>query len=322
MTADAMARSAGPRHEALLYDDRHAFVAAVEPWVDEGLRAGDEVLVMVPADNAASLARRLGARGRRVTFTPPESLGRPVGPMFRGLRALISEAAAGRRSLRLVAEHPRAGEGRLIRGELREFVHHDAICAAGLRGAAVSVLCAYPGHRLHDDEARLVREAHPLLRRGAEVGPSAGHREAAALVAEGQRRVGRYVTPPSGERVPLRDPGDLARLREVVRVVAGRAGTARRGTDDFAVAVSEIATNALVHGSGDAVAAVWASGGEVVCDVRDGGPGLADPLAGYEPADARSRRGRGLWLARQLSTLVEVGRSETGTLVRLHLVDG
>jgi hypothetical protein len=51
----------------------------------------------------------------------------------------------------------------------------------------------------------------------------------------------------------------------------------------------------------------------LVCQVRDDGPGIADPDAGSVRPEARARHGRGLWMTRQLSQDVHITSKPGGT---------
>ena len=82
------------------------------------------------------------------------------------------------------------------------------------------------------------------------------------------------------------------------------------------LALSEVATNALVHGGGSATVLVHARPEAVVVDVRDHGPGAGAGAADRPPVP-ESLSGRGLWLADQVCDHMEVIGSVTGTVVRL-----
>ncbi|MCX6464622.1 MAG: hypothetical protein NTW05_13695 [Pseudonocardiales bacterium] len=49
-----------------------------------------------------------------------------------------------------------------------------------------------------------------------------------------------------------------------------------------------------------------------------GGPAI-DPLLGYVAPRPRSRRGRGMWLIRQLTDLVEIRTAASGAAVRMRV---
>ena len=86
----------------------------------------------------------------------------------------------------------------------------------------------------------------------------------------------------------------------------------------MALAVTEVLTNALLHGAPPALLHVYDAGATWVCHVEDGGLAPMDPLAGLLPPAEPSDHGYGLWLARQLCAAVDVGHDRSGTHVRLH----
>jgi anti-sigma regulatory factor (Ser/Thr protein kinase) len=80
-------------------------------------------------------------------------------------------------------------------------------------------------------------------------------------------------------------------------------------------AINEIATNSLQHGGGRGELRVWTDGGWLVCAVSDSGH-LTAPLAGKLPPAAND--GAGLWLANQLTDLVQIRSTPDGTEIRVH----
>ena len=87
------------------------------------------------------------------------------------------------------------------------------------------------------------------------------------------------------------------------------------------MAVDEITSNAVRHGTPPAGLRLWIAPGLLVAAIRDSGHGLDDPFAGYGPAHGEdlSRGGMGLWLARQLCDHVDISTDDDGTRVRLTL---
>jgi anti-sigma regulatory factor (Ser/Thr protein kinase) len=85
----------------------------------------------------------------------------------------------------------------------------------------------------------------------------------------------------------------------VRRVLEERGASGSVGTD-FVLALSEIATNALVHGGPPVEARVWVGPDRLHAVVSDNGPG-PDPLVGYLPVSPSPGGGIGLRLARQLT---------------------
>ena len=111
-------------------------------------------------------------------------------------------------------------------------------------------------------------------------------------------------------------PGDLAPLRDFVRLHATTLGLSGDRADLLTLAVSELATNTLQHTTGGGRVRLWASDGRVLCDVIDGGPmrTLGRPM----PA-AEALRGRGLAIVERICDEVGVEPATEGTRVRLAL---
>jgi serine/threonine-protein kinase RsbW len=108
----------------------------------------------------------------------------------------------------------------------------------------------------------------------------------------------------------------LTEIRRLVRSVAHEVTPARAG--DVVLATHEVAMNALTHGQGRGAVRVWAADDELVCEVEDNGAGIWDLLAGTLPPAPHQDRGRGLWIARQLSDRLDIETTPYGALVRLR----
>jgi anti-sigma regulatory factor (Ser/Thr protein kinase) len=83
------------------------------------------------------------------------------------------------------------------------------------------------------------------------------------------------------------------------------------------VAGTEVAANAVRHGSGIQEVRTGRADGRFVCEVVDRGPGFDDPAAGY--IAPREGTGSGLWVARQLTWRLEAFPSPRGFTVRTWL---
>jgi anti-sigma regulatory factor (Ser/Thr protein kinase) len=86
----------------------------------------------------------------------------------------------------------------------------------------------------------------------------------------------------------------------------------------LALAVTEIATNALIHADGGAHLEIIIESGAVIVEISDHGPGLPpDRIVQLPPAS--HTHGRGLWLARHLCDRVDVLPTADGTRVALTM---
>ncbi|MEV4347577.1 ATP-binding protein [Actinoplanes sp. NPDC049596] len=112
------------------------------------------------------------------------------------------------------------------------------------------------------------------------------------------------------------EPGDLAPLRDFIRLHATALGLPGDRADLLTLAVSELATNTLQHTAGGGRVRLWGADGRVYCDVIDGGPLRA--LGRSMPA-ADAPRGRGLAIVERICDEVDVETDGAATRVRLAL---
>ena len=135
----------------------------------------------------------------------------------------------------------------------------------------------------------------------------------------GERRTTEGVTEGESYAAAIgSDPAEVAAVRRAIRDIAVRHGFADRA-GDLALALDELLANAQEHGRPPIRVAAWADG-RVVVEVSDAGGGF-DPnrVWSTHPPAPLGRRGRGLWIARQLADVVTIHSDERGTTVRLEL---
>jgi anti-sigma regulatory factor (Ser/Thr protein kinase) len=115
---------------------------------------------------------------------------------------------------------------------------------------------------------------------------------------------------------------DLFAIRGLVGQHAAAAGLSEDRVSDLVLAVNELATNAIRHGSGGGTLHLWTRPGRFVCQVSDRGRSdggrIDDPLAGRRIPSGEVAGGLGLFTVNQLCDLVEVRTSDAGTTVRVH----
>jgi anti-sigma regulatory factor (Ser/Thr protein kinase) len=124
--------------------------------------------------------------------------------------------------------------------------------------------------------------------------------------------------PPGSTTLGCSRLSDVALARGSVRARGAEIGLARDVVADLELALTEVLTNALLHGSPPSLVHLYDEGGMWVCHVQDGGGLPFDLLSGVVPPAAPADHGYGLWLARQLVAAVDVGADDSGTHVRLH----
>lgn len=114
------------------------------------------------------------------------------------------------------------------------------------------------------------------------------------------------------------DPGEIAEVRTALRGMAQRAGFSDRA-GDLVLALDEVIANAQEHGRPPIAVRAWVDG-RLVVEVSDVGPGFDRARVwSTHPPPPLGRRGRGLWIIRQLTDLVTIRSDEGGTTVRIEL---
>jgi len=111
---------------------------------------------------------------------------------------------------------------------------------------------------------------------------------------------------------------NLSEVRVLAETQARMAGLAEDRIVDFVIAVSEVAANTVRHARTQGSIEIWRDGGEIICEMRDGGV-ITDPMAGRRPPPADANGGHGLWLVHQICDKVELHSNSDGTTIRLHM---
>lgn len=110
----------------------------------------------------------------------------------------------------------------------------------------------------------------------------------------------------------------LPGVRRFVAAHARECGLDEDSVSDLVIAVNEIATNGVRHGSPTAALRMWAVDGYVYAEVRDQGHWVpSDTGAGPPSSDAEG--GMGLWVTRQICSAVHITTGERGTVVRVEM---
>ncbi len=301
-------------HAALVYADEREFLAGAVPYLREGLRAGERLLVVTSRPNVEALRQRLGGHEPAIEYADSIAWYSAPGPTLTAYDDYMREHTRNGRRVRILGEPPWREELPLQR---QAWQRYEALLNVACRHHRAHTLCPYDARALDRDILATAQCTHPTL-----------------LTPEGTRASEDYVDAADFcarlDEQPLPQPGgpveqvvftaaDLARVRAFVAETAERAGLPPIQADELVVAVNEITGNAVRHGGGLGRLRAWREDHHLVFEVDDAGTAHPDPLAGYvrRPPDAETTGGYGLWLARQLCDLVEV-RHGPGWLVRLY----
>ncbi|MGH3826873.1 MAG: ATP-binding protein [Pseudonocardiaceae bacterium] len=300
---------AGLRHYGLLHPATSDVAAALAPLVASRLADGEPILAVLPATVIGGLRSRLPATDLAGLRTADSGeLCRHPGRVLGRYRKWIAELSPNGGPVTIVTA-PDLGGGDPHRAML--WLQVDAVTTVALAECDLTLICVYPDD---PDTGRAVRGAHPSLLNGA-ITPSPEHLPAEEFLA-------RYPLPPP---IELGEPdithtidhsAQLSTLRRSVTAYAARAGLPPARCDDFVLAASEIASNALEHGAPPATVSLWTTATSVICQITDTGT-YAPPLARLLHSSTNQRRGRGLLLARQLCDQFYLWPHPT--TIRLHM---
>lgn len=303
------------RHEALLYANVDQFVAGTVPFIRDGVRAGEPVLVVEPAPKIDVLREALGHEADAVLFADMAGVGANPARIIPAWQDFVSRHdGAGR--LRGIGE-PIWKER--TPDELIECQRHESLLNVAFgRGRPWWLLCPYDTEKL---DAAVIDEA----RRSHEFVTDEGHAQRSD-VFRGLEASGAPFDVPLPQRGTALDripfgPSELASVRNLVAHHADAAGLDAMRAAELVVAVNEVATNSINHGGGRGTLTIWQEASAVICDISDRGH-FDKALADRERPSETVAAPRGLWLANQLCDLVQIRTLPDGTVVRLHMRRG
>ncbi|MGY1651910.1 anti-sigma factor RsbA family regulatory protein [Geodermatophilus sp. SYSU D01119] len=302
----------GFRHDALVHDSVDDVVTVAVPWLREGLDAGDAAVVAAGPRTSGPLCDALGD-DPRVVVVERSALYRARTPTaITAFRRYAEEHAASGRCVRVVGE---VDFGTTV-ADRREWQAYESVINHAFAPLPLWGLCVFSAD-LPAPVLEAARRTHPHLVTPAGRAANPDYVDPAAYL--------RSLPVPDEplERTPPvfadDDVTDLAPVRRAVREVLDGVPGPPDDLEDFLMAVDEMTSNAVRHGSRPAAVRLWTAPGRLVCTIRDSGAGLDDPFAGYGPAHGEdlSHGGMGLWLARQLCDHVAIRHDGSGTSVRL-----
>lgn len=309
------AAAAGHGHAAVLYADTATLLAATTPFLEDGLRAGDLVVLACPPEVAETVTEPLGERARGVEREPRICLLDTRAPDAFGVTRQVLRRAPAARSgrVRLVGQVQFGTEPATFREGLRYEIAANAVLA----GAPLSVMCLLDTAALPAPLVSLAVAAHPQLVSGDGLVDNGRFREPSSFLHS--LPVPREPVEDAPPLLAVDGATVLAQLRGRLRAALAAAVPDADQQDDLLLAVSEVAANAFRHGRPPVSARLWGDGRRLVCTITDSGRGYDDPLAGFQPAhgDDLAHGGMGLWLARKLWDSVDLANDGPGLTVRL-----
>jgi len=306
------------RHDALMYDTPDSLLQATVPFLEDGLSAGEVVIVQVPEATWSLLGPAL-ASPQSIVRDPLADVHHHPHQSLWGLKQLVDEELReGATAVRALAEVP---PDTLQAGYLH-WGRTESLLNTAMKDEHYWGLCSYSRKDLSPEVIDMAVSTHPFLVN------STSRKENARFESTRDylRRVDSVrAIDPLEAALPfatqqLLTMADLTSARGKLEAAFGLTTLSVQRKADLSDALFEVAVNAMLYGKEPASVRIWLAADRMLCRVRDSGPGLSDPLAGYQPPDRRtSQAGSGLWSARQLCDVLTTTREPEGFTVRLSV---
>jgi anti-sigma regulatory factor (Ser/Thr protein kinase) len=314
VTSPSEAPGADPfRHQAFLYADEADYLAGTVPFVEEGLDAGEPVLVVVPQERLELLRTALPTTHPLLQMADMRLLGHNPARLIPAWTDFARPLLAEGRSTRAVGE-PVWSER--TADELAECAWHETLLNLAFSDAAgFSLLCPYDTFALDPAVIEGTHGSHPHMSGADQSDGNPAYLDTVPDFLDGP------MSPvPEGVEWTAFDGSGHVELRARTREVAVAAGLDPQTVDDAVLAVNEAVANTVRHGGGRGQLRTWIDRGAFVCEIRDAGR-IDDPLVGRRRPVIGQAGGRGLWLMTQICDLVQIRRVKGGQVVRIRLSD-
>lgn len=314
------------RHEAFHYAGEDSFLRGTVPFVQDGVAAGQPVMVALVPARLDLLRHAVGSEcARRVRWVDMAELGGNPSRIIPAWLQFVTECGTDGQPMRGVGEPVWAGRRP---DEVTECQLHESLLNLAVEpDTALWLRCPYDVSALSAEVVEEAARSHPVLVDGDRYLGSTLYGGAAHAsdmferpLPEPQPATGTTEERPfrrTSRSHPPEAARDIARLRHTVMRRAADAGLSSERAFEMGLAVTEAMTNSVRHAGGGGVLRIWQDGGGLTCEVRDGGH-IADPMVGRRLPPAMGTSGRGLLLVHELSDLVQMrSHADDGSTVRI-----
>lgn len=296
-------------HLALFYRGMNDYVSKITSFLREGLDAGHQALVVVPANRLDWLQDALGLEAGAIRFADMSEMGRNPARIIPEIREFAA-SASGQHVL-CVGEPVWRGRSE---PELRETTRHEALLNLAFATADATILCPYDSAALDPAVLADAERTHPVLATDGTTMLSPAYGGPGTM----PDRCWIPLAPSPDEAMSITYTTDLSAVREFVAKRARAAKLPERKIIDLVLAVSEVTANTVRHARSAGTLDIWHDDSEIICTIHDKGK-ITDPLAGRRRPALDGVDGHGLWLVHQVCDLVELRSDSSGATIRLHM---
>jgi anti-sigma regulatory factor (Ser/Thr protein kinase) len=300
----------GRFHEVGFYRSDAEFGALIVPFVEEGVAAGQPVIIGYD-DRKASLLRSWLRDPAAVTFIADNSLyATPARAIDSYWRMFDDLTAAGATQIRIAGDVPHEGNG----GRFAGWDRYESAINTVWHQFPVWSRCLYDATTAAPRVLDIAARTHPRI-----VLPS-GQYETSRRYQEAADFQPLPPDPDPLERlapaIEMSDPS-VAQIRHAVTSIGG-GQVPDTSLEDLEIGASEAVSNARRQGRPPVTVRIWAAPGRILVYVHDTGPGPGDPLAGLVPVWTRpGLDGAELWIIHMLDLDATMIRSRDGFTIRL-----
>ena len=262
------------RHEAFLWNGRADFVDGLLPFIEEGVDAGEAVLVAAIPEHEEWLSGGLGTKASRVHFVDMTQLGSNPARIIPACHRFLDDWSGYGRPARAVGEP--LWDGRRPEEVVESQLHEALMNVAIDPDLPFWVLCPYDAGRLDADVLAEASRSHPALATTTSYQGSPsyrGHDHARTMFASDLPPIGGPVTV-----VNMTQTG-LAATAEKVTLQAASGDPYSDQVVSLTHAVSRLAEESFNRAARRLTVRLWDRPDVLVCEVADNTV-IRDLLAG------------------------------------------
>ena len=301
------------RHEAFLWRDSTEFVAGLVPFIEDGLAAGEPVMVALVQEHAEWLRDRLAAgEAARVQFVDMAKLGRNPAHIIPAWQEFLGRHCGHGRPARGIGEPIWAGRRN---EEILECQLHEALLNVAVDPEIPFwLLCPYDLEQLDDSVLAEAYRSHPtIVGNNSYAGsPSYGGRDHAESMFHAE------LPPMPGQAAEMVFTTEhISDVYTFVSVEAAAAGLWSDTIVNLATAIQQLAAAGLTRGCTTGTIRAWDDTRAATLELHTSTP-TDDLLAGRHPPRRDRPHEDFLSWANRICDLVQLRSTPSGTTVRVH----
>jgi MEDS: MEthanogen/methylotroph, DcmR Sensory domain len=299
------------RHEAFMWRDPDDYASVLGPFVQDGLAAGEAVMVAVVRRHADWLRESLGTQARKVKFVDMAKLGGNPARIIPAWQKFVDQHSGLGRPVRGIGEPIWAGRRP---EEILECQMHEALLNVAVDPKIpLWLICPYDLEGLDPSVISEAHRSHPAVMDGDRYHGNSQYGGRAHVEAMFSSDLPELDGKPAEYSFT---PESVDRVFNILTLEAYGAGLWSDKVTDVAATTRRLASCSLRRGAMEGTIRIWDAPHALICEVSDDTM-IDDVLAGRRALASSDRDG--LSAANRKCDLVQLRSTESGTTVRLHM---